>query len=142
MTILARRALIIGVFTLTSVLPLLALAQCAPGANGFVPLTCADSSQKLAGLYASQDLSNFVNGLFKVAIAVGAIAAVLRISYAGFLYMGQADMWSHKNDAKRILGEVTLGLLLLLSVYLILYQINPDILTLNAIKNISPVPNP
>ncbi len=106
--------------------------------GGFVPLADVSQSPKLVNLYGSQDFSSFINGLFKFAIAIGAIVAVLRLAYAGYLYMGQSDMWSHKGQAKTIIADVTLGLLLLLSIYLILYQINPDILTLKALRNITP----
>lgn len=108
--------------------------------QAFVPLADTPASSKLGNLYASTDLSNFVNGLFKFAIAIGAIGAVIRLAYAGYLYMGQSDMWSHKGDAKEIIGDVTLGILLLLAIYLILYQINPGILKLDALKRIKPVP--
>ncbi len=108
-------------------------------AGTFVPLADVSRSSKLSNLYATSDFSGFINGLFKFAIAIGAIVAVLRLAYAGYLYMGQSDMWSHKGEAKSIIADVTLGLLLLLSIYLILYQINPDILTLNALKNIKPI---
>ena len=108
--------------------------------QGFVPLAQTPSGSKLGQLYTSTDFSNFINGLFKFAIALGAIAAVLRIAYAGYLYMGQSDMWSQKGVAKGIIQNVTLGLLLLLAIYLILYQINPDILTLKALRNITPLP--
>src|SRR3989338_7182265 len=94
---------------------------------------------KLAELYSSPDLSGFINGLFKFGIALGAIIAVLRLAYAGYLYMGQSDMWSHKGEAKTIIADVTFGLLILLSIYLILYQINPGILKLDALKNIKPM---
>ena len=110
-------------------------------AGGFVPLADVGSqSSKLSQIYNTSDLSGFVNGLFKFAISLGAIIAVLRIAWAGYLYMGSADMWSTKSKAKEILGNVTLGILLLLAIWLILTQINPDILKLNAIKNIKPVP--
>jgi hypothetical protein len=112
-------------------------------AGGFVPLADIGSqSSKLGNLYGSSDLSGFINGLFKFAIAVGAIGAVLRLAYAGYLYMGSADMWSNKSAARAVISDVTLGLLLLLAIWLILYQINPDILTLNALKNITPVSTP
>lgn len=116
-------------------LPVLALAQ-----GTFVPLEPI-STARTGDLYGSTggDLSVFINNLFKFALAIGAIGAVLRLSYAGYLYMGQSDMWSHKGQAKGIISDVTLGLLLLLSIWLILYQINPDILTLKALKNIKPV---
>lgn len=105
--------------------------------QAFVPLVPPEGT-KLGNLYGASDLSSFVNGLFKFAIAIGAIGAVIRLAYAGYLYMG-SDMWSHKSEAKEVIGDVTLGILLLLAIWLILYQINPDILKLNALKNIKPV---
>ena len=105
----------------------------------FFPLAPPTQSSKLGNLYGSTDLSGFINGLFKFAIAIGAIGAVLRLAYAGYLYMGQADMWSKKGEAREIIADVTLGILLLLAIWLILYQINPDILKLSALKNIKPV---
>lgn len=120
------------------------LIVCAPfitcADNGFVPLAPTPSSGPLSQLYStpSGDLSVFINAVFRFAIAVGAIAAVLRLAFAGYLYMGQADMWSHKGEAKKIIGDVTLGVLLLLGIWLILNQINPDILKLNALQNIKP----
>lgn len=123
----------IGLVSICVFVPLIAHAQ------GFVPLAETPSGSKLGQLYKSGDFSNFINGLFKFAIAIGAIVAVLRLAYAGYLYMGQSDMWSHKGEAKDIIKDVTIGLLLLLGIYLILYQINRDILTLNVLKNITPV---
>lgn len=114
-------------------LPLLVHAQ------GFVPLAETPSGSKLGQIYSSGDFAGFINGLFKFAIAIGAILAVLRLAYAGYLYMGQSDMWSHKGQAKEIIRDVTLGLLLLLGIYLILYQVNKDILSLKALRNITPV---
>jgi len=108
--------------------------------QGFVPLAQTPAGSKLGQLYSSSgDLSSFINGMFKFALAIGAILAVLRIAWAGYLYMGQADMWSRKGQARDILQDVALGLVLLLAIYLILYQINPDIVKLNAIKNIKPL---
>ena len=46
------------------------------------------------------------------------------------------DLWTSKNDAKEIIKDAVLGLMLLLGMYIILYQINPDILELNALRNI------
>jgi hypothetical protein len=109
-------------------------------AQAFAPLAPVSGSSKLGGLYGANDITTFINTLFKFALGVGAIGAVLRLSYAGYLYMGQADMWSHKGQAKTIIGDVTLGLLLLLSIWLILYQINPDILSLNALQTLNNVP--
>ncbi|OGG58541.1 hypothetical protein A2765_02325 [Candidatus Kaiserbacteria bacterium RIFCSPHIGHO2_01_FULL_56_24] len=80
-------------------------------------------------------LASFFSTLFYAAIAVGAILAVLRLGYAGFLYM-TSDVWSTKQHATGIIQETVLGLLLLLAVWLILNQINPDILNLDILRNI------
>ncbi len=119
-----------------------AMPHVSYAADGFVPLAKVTDSSKLGQLYegSSGDLSNFINSLFKFALALGAIAAVLRLAYAGYLYMGQADMWSHKGEAKKIIGDVTLGILLLLGIYLILYEINPDIIKLDALRKVRASP--
>ncbi|MDO8552489.1 MAG: hypothetical protein Q7S01_03070 [bacterium] len=101
-------------------------------AVAFAPLADVASSQKLRALYSSDaDLVTYLNTLFKVAISVGAIIAVLRLMYAGYLYMA-SDMWTSKESARSIFRDVFVGLLLLLSVYIILKQINPNLLNLDA----------
>lgn len=130
------------VYVLSALMGLVSISLLIPffvHAQGFVPLAKTPEGSKLAQLSTSRDFSGFINGLFKFAIAIGAIGAVLRLAYAGYLYMGQSDMWSQKGVAKGIIQDVTLGLLLLLSIYLILFQINPDILKLTAFERITPV---
>jgi hypothetical protein len=105
----------------------------------FCTLASYGDSSQINNLYAISDLSTWINKLFKFAIGVGAIAAVLRLAYAGYLYMGQSDMWSHKGQAREVIRDVMLGLLLLLGIWLILYQINPDIVSLKALRNIESV---
>lgn len=81
-------------------------------------------------------LPEFFSALFYTALAVGATLAVLRLGYAGFLYMG-GDSWGSLNKAKGIIQDVVLGLLLLLSVWVILNQINPDILNLDILQSVN-----
>ncbi|OGG45009.1 hypothetical protein A2673_02880 [Candidatus Kaiserbacteria bacterium RIFCSPHIGHO2_01_FULL_50_13] len=83
----------------------------------------------------NQDLATFINNAFKIAISVGAILAVMRIAWAGYLYIA-SDLWPSKQKGREILQDVALGLLLLIAVYIILYQINPDILNLDAIRSL------
>ena len=122
---------------LTLALPTIVLAQ-----SGFVPLTNDADFSKIFGLSGASmgrgtnDLGSFINGAFKIALSIGAILAVLRIAWAGFQYMS-SDAWGEKSHAKEILGDVVIGLLLLLGAYLILYQINPDITNLQ-IKYVTP----
>lgn len=82
-------------------------------------------------------LAQFFNTLFKTAIVVGAMLAVLRLGYAGFVYM-TTDVMSQKQTARSIISNAVLGLILLLAVWLILNQINPDILNLDALRNVRP----
>lgn len=83
----------------------------------------------------NQDLATFLNRAFKIAISVGAILAVLRIGWAGYLYIVKgSDLFHAKQEGRQVLQDVALGLLLLIAVYIILKQINPDILNLDAIK--------
>lgn len=125
-------------FALLSVLPVLAYADipiqdCSKDSRAcaaFIPLAEFSDSQKLDNLYSeSGDLAGFINKLFQGAIALGAILAVLRLAWAGFQY-SSSDLWSSKEHAKEIIRETLLGLFLLLGIWIILYQINPDMLSL------------
>lgn len=82
-------------------------------------------------------LAQFFNTLFKTAIVVGAMLAVLRLGYAGFVYM-TTDVMSQKQSARSIISNAVLGLVLLLAVWLILNQINPDILNLDVLRTVRP----
>lgn len=94
---------------------------------------------RVSNLYGSTSLAEFINRLFYAAIAVGAILAVMRFAFAGYLYM-TTDAWGQKSKAKEVIGDVILGLLLLLSIWLILRQINPQILDLSILKTLQGLP--
>ena len=85
----------------------------------------------------SAGLASYINRLFIIALSVGAMLAVLRLVYAGYIYMvSGVGSFASQGKAKEIIGSVVFGLLLLRGIYLILYQINPDILKLNVLQNI------
>ncbi len=85
------------------------------------------------------DLGAFFNSAFKFAIVAGAILAVLRLGLAGISYM-MTDLPGVKISAKdKISGAIT-GLLLLLAIWLILNQINPDLLNLDALRSVRSTP--
>jgi hypothetical protein len=111
----------------------------APCTTNFCPLANVDNS-KLGDIYSSSGtLSSFLNNIFRFALSIGAILAVLRLGWAGYLYM-TSDSWGSKGHAKEVIGDVVLGLLLLLGTWLILYQINPDILKLNVLESLKQIP--
>lgn len=108
----------------------------------FVPLTGPEVSKvELAPFMTkafSEDasLATFVNAMFLAAIGIGAMLAVLQLARAGFLYMG-SDMWHKKEQAKHLMQDAVVGLLILMSVWLVLNQINPQLLNLNVLEGIS-----
>jgi undecaprenyl pyrophosphate phosphatase UppP len=123
--------------TIACLVPIIASAQ------GFVPISngggsAGDNFSKLFKISGStNDLSGFITNAFRAVLSLGAILAVIRIGWAGYQYM-ISDVGETKSHAKEILGDVVIGLLLLLSIYLILNQINPDILNLRPLKLIAP----
>lgn len=110
----------------------------------FVPLSDTNGSNlapTLSGFFQSNNLAGFFNAAFTLALSAGAILAVLRLAYAGWLYMGAADMWGSKQHAKEVITDAVLGLLLLIAIYIILYQINPNLLNLNVLQSINGSPS-
>ncbi len=108
----------------------------------FVPLTSGTGAngQSLAGplsdfLKPSGSLAGFFQAAFNLALSLGAILAVLRLAYAGWLYMS-SDAFGTKSHAKEVIQDAIIGLLLLIGIYIILYQINPNLLNLNILQDI------
>lgn len=83
----------------------------------------------------STSLEAFFNTLFVAAIAIGAALAVLRLSYAGIIYM-TTDLITTKQNARQMIADVVLGLIVLLAIWVILFQINPDLLNLDILKSV------
>lgn len=131
-----RITLYVSLLILAYLLPSIALAQ----SGGFVPLSDANFNKLFnpkAGSLPS--IGTFVSNAFRIALSLGAILAVMRIAWAGYQYM-TSDAWGEKSHAKEILGDVVIGLLLLMSIWLILNQINPDLLELKLIPPATPAP--
>jgi len=99
----------------------------------FVPIQpSTQNPDPLNTLFGSQtSVGSVLNSAFLVAISVGTILAMFRIAWAGWLYMGSSDMWSEKQHAKNVFQDAIIGLLILLAVWVILYQINPQILNVS-----------
>lgn len=104
-----------------------------PGAADVAANTAVQTEQISKLFNPNSTLVDLFNGLFFAAIAIGAILAVLRLGYAGIMYM-TSDVWGKKSHAKEIIQNAVLGVLLLLAVWLILFQINPDILSLKILQ--------
>jgi len=105
---------------------------------GFQPLVDlpAQAPVKLGGIYKADDLSVYFNKMFFFAISLGGILAVGRLAYAGWLYM-LGESYGNLKKAKEIVGDVTIGILILLSIWLILNLINPQLLNLDILNSFS-----
>jgi hypothetical protein len=108
-------------------LSLISAAVAAAGGSCFSAHLSAES-------LSSCDIAATINQVFQFSISLGAVLAMLRIAYAGHLYMGSADMWSNKTKAKEVFTDAIVGLLLLLAIWLIIRQINPCILDLSVFE--------
>ena len=104
--------------------------------QAFQPLApMKTGTAKLSDLYSGTDLVGFIQKVFIFALTIGAIIALVRFMWAGYLYMG-SEMWSSKTKAREIFTNIVFGLLLLMAIWLILNQINPQLLNLNILKTI------
>jgi hypothetical protein len=71
--------------------------------------------------------STYLPGLFRLIIALATAVAVVRLIYGGIKYLS-TDSFNETNQAKEIIEETLWGLLLVMSSWLIINTINPDLL--------------
>jgi hypothetical protein len=76
----------------------------------------------------------YIDAIYKLAITVGGILAVIQIIYGGVTYMFDGTI-THKEAGKDRIKGALFGLLIILSAVLILQTINPDLLNLKIFNN-------
>ncbi len=81
---------------------------------------------------AGQDLYNCINKLYRFGIAFGAIAGIFFIVLAGYYYISGSEAAISK--AKGYVGGVIVGLLIMLTSFILLKQINPDLVRFRPIQ--------
>jgi hypothetical protein len=79
-----------------------------------------------------KDLENCINKLYRFGISFGAIALVFFLVYAGYMYMTGGE--AGKNSAKGIFQNALIGMVILLSSYVLLGFINPNLLLFKTIQ--------
>lgn len=100
--------------------------------GGFTPITNFPAFTNYA---ASSSLTPFINNLYTYAIGIAVILAVIEIIWGGFLWMGSGASVSNKSTGRSKILMSILGLILVLSPYLILSVLNPSILSLKLGSN-------
>lgn len=83
-------------------------------------------------IYESYDnLGAFVNAAYKTIISLAAVVAVGQFVYGGIVYMLAESGVPQMGEAKDRMTNALLGLIMLLSTYVVFNQINPELLNLN-----------
>ena len=77
----------------------------------------------------STDLGSFISNIYDVSIGIGVVLAIVMLTISGLQYSSSV-IPAVKGKAKKTMLGAVLGLLLLLSSYLILNTINPDLTVL------------
>lgn len=77
-----------------------------------------------------------INSIYVLAIAVGAIFAVIKIALAGVKY-SMDDVITSKQAAKDDIKGVLMGLAILLIPFIVLNTINPDLVNMNVLTSMS-----
>jgi succinate dehydrogenase/fumarate reductase cytochrome b subunit len=108
------------------------IAHQAAQATGFKGLLGDSLLIGGVSIYESYDnLGAFVNAAFKMTISIGAVVAVAQFVYGGIVYMMTESGAVQMGESKDRMQNALLGLIMLLSTYVIFNQINPDLLNLN-----------
>ena len=116
-----------SLFRTTAIAAFALIPIAAFGADSFVPLT---NIPEITDAGNSANIAAFLNGLYKLCIGIAVVLAVLQLIRAGITYMTAAGNVGSTEEAKHLISTALLGLLLVLSPYILFSIINPSILTL------------
>ncbi len=83
------------------------------------------------------DFYTYVSYVYKFGIGAVGICAMLMIIIGGYMYMAAAGNNASMENAKGVITDAVVGLILAFASYLILYVINPDLVR---IKKMEPMP--
>jgi len=114
------------------VVPIILFGGILKIANAQLPPTTlieypAISSQSVA---FGMSLPNLIKYIYLFAVGICGAIALASILFGAIKYIGAAGNSSRISDAKEQIVSAILGVVILLSSYLILYTINPDLVTL------------
>ena len=111
-------------FTLLSAVPVFVFAQSTITISSAIPgMTTAVAT--------STSPAFFVAGFYNFALMIGGVLAFGAIVWGGILYASSAGNSGKQSEGKEWIKSALLGLLLLAGAYLILYTINPNLVSLS-----------
>ncbi len=84
------------------------------------------------------DLPGYVSAIYKMALVIVTLSAVLMLTVGGFMYLTSAGNTASIGTAKGIIYDSLIGLIIALCAWLVLYIINPDLVEIN-LTTLAPV---
>ena len=79
---------------------------------------------------STQCIETYIKAGFNIFLGIASVIAIVQFAFGGLMYM-MSEAVTSKEDAKKRMTSSVWGVLLILASYIILYQINPNILTTN-----------
>lgn len=92
------------------------------------------TDEKISG----SDLPKYVSAIYKGALVIVTLSAVLMLTIGGFMYLTSAGNTASMGTAKGIIYDSLIGLVIALSAWLVLYVINPDLVN-TSFSNLAPI---
>ena len=114
-----------GMLPHIAALAVLLLPTVAFGQENLVTLTQIPGLTE--GMSGTPNLPNFLNGLYKFCIGIAVVLAVIQLIRAGIEYMTAGGSIGSTEHAKHLISTSILGLVLVLSPYIVFGIINPEI---------------
>lgn len=111
----------------TIFLPFIAFAQPSVGTRAYLPLTTVPGAFEQG---KAVDPNELVGNIYQISIGIGAMLAVIMIVWGGMRYT-LSEAISGKEEAKSHIRNAVIGLVLLLSSFLLLKTINNNLTTIN-----------
>src|SRR3989344_5938160 len=90
---------------------------------------------------SGSDLPHYIENIYRVALIIIVLSAVLMLSIGGFMYLTSAGNTAAMGTAKGVIFDSIIGLVIALTAYLLLYVINPDLVNIT-INGLSPTSVP
>jgi len=94
------------------------------------PTTCPDDPTKTCIPW----IGEYIGGIYNYAIGIVGILAAVVLMFGGVIWLTAGGSPEKVKEAKSWIGASLSGLVLMLCSYMILYQINPDLVKLNPLK--------
>jgi len=91
--------------------------------------------ENIPGFEKTSNFFSYVSNVYKFGIWTIGIAAMLMIMIGGYVYLTSAGNTAQTEKAKNIITDAFIGLILALVSWLLLYTINPDLVSFSSLKS-------